>query len=72
MNENRTNKQENPAELEASDVDVMPQIVTQEMLNAAVKKAVELGMIPKYAGEEDYLTNWSNIQKVVYAALYAA
>ena len=36
---------------------------TEEMLIAAVKKAVEIGLLPKYAaGEETYLKNWNGIE----------
>jgi hypothetical protein len=43
---------------------------TEEMLNAAVKKAVAVGLIPKYAaGEEVYLKNWDGVKAVVEAAL---
>ena len=43
---------------------------TEEMLIAAVKKAVEIGLLPKYAaGEETYLKNWNGIRAIVEAAL---
>lgn len=42
--------------------------VTDEMLQAAMKKAVELGLLPAFAGEEQYLKNWDNMQQVLEAA----
>lgn len=45
--------------------------VTQEMLNAGVKAAVKSGIIPKYAGENEYLKNWDGIKAVIRAALLA-
>lgn len=46
---------------------------TEAMLSAAVKKAVEVGLIPKYAiGEETYLKNWGNVKAVLEAALEVA
>lgn len=56
----------------AVEVLVMPPAVSQEMLTAAVKKAVELGVIPRYSGEDQYLANWSNIEAIITAALRAA
>jgi hypothetical protein len=44
--------------------------VTEEMLSIAVKKAVEIGLIPKYAGTEDYIKYWEMIKKVLEVALY--
>ncbi|VWC89582.1 hypothetical protein BLA17378_04473 [Burkholderia aenigmatica] len=46
---------------------------TEEMLIAAVKKAVEVGLLPKYAaGEETYLKSWNSIRAIVEAAIKAA
>lgn len=46
---------------------------TEEMLEAAVKKAVQVGLLPKYAdGEQQYLRNWNNMRAVVEAALAVA
>ena len=42
---------------------------TEEMIEAAIKKAVELKMIPKWAGMEDYLSNRDAIQQIIYAAI---
>lgn len=43
---------------------------TPEMLQAAMKKAVEVGLVPKYtAGEEEYLRLWRAVESVVKAAL---
>lgn len=46
--------------------------VTEEMLKAAMKKAVETGMLPKHVNEETYLKNWSGMKKALQAALDAA
>lgn len=41
----------------------------RRMTEAAMKKAVELGVIWKYAEEKQYLTNWNNMREIVKAAL---
>lgn len=46
-----------------------PKEVTQEMLEAAMKKAVETGLIPKHVDEETYLKNWASLKAVLQAAL---
>lgn len=43
--------------------------VSMDMLTAAMKKAVELGIFPQYAIDEQYLKNWSNMREVLAAAL---
>jgi len=43
--------------------------ISSEMLAAAVKKAVELGVIPKWADEETYMSNWNNIKSIVAASI---
>jgi len=43
--------------------------VTQEMLNAAMKKAVELGIFPKHGDEQTYLRHWESMKQVLEAAL---
>jgi hypothetical protein len=43
--------------------------VTHEMLHAAMKKAVETGVMPKMADEEKYLSNWAAMRKILEAAL---
>ena len=43
--------------------------VSENMLIRAMKKAVEVGVIPKYADEETYLMYWSGMKKVLLAAL---
>ncbi|KVC79503.1 hypothetical protein BGV71_12280 [Burkholderia ubonensis] len=47
-------------------------VVTDEMLTAALQKAVELGLLPKQAPTEVYLTNCDAIKAVVQAALDAS
>lgn len=45
---------------------------TEEMVTAAMKKAVELKLIPRYCiGEDEYLKHWQNIEAVLQAALNA-
>lgn len=45
---------------------------TEEMVTAAMKKAVELQLIPRYCiGEDEYLKHWQNIEAVLRAALNA-
>lgn len=45
-----------------------PKNVTEEMLEAAMKKAVETGLIPKHVNQETYLQNWSSMEAVLKAA----
>lgn len=45
--------------------------VTQEMLNAAMKKAVELGVFPAQPGPDAYLKNWDAMKACLEAALVA-
>ena len=46
--------------------------ITHEMLTSAVKKAVELGVLPKQGSQEDYLKHWDNIEAILQAALDVA
>lgn len=46
--------------------------VTDEMLAAAMKKAVEAGLFPKQADQETYLKNWAGMRQALQAALDAA
>jgi hypothetical protein len=46
--------------------------VTQEMLNAAMKKAVELGLVPKHMSGDSYLKTWDAMKQSLQAALDAA
>lgn len=43
--------------------------VKQEILNRAMKKAVELGVFPEYIDEERYLENWSAMEQILEAAI---
>lgn len=43
--------------------------ITDEMLHSAIKKAVELGLIPKYSNMNDYIKYWDIIKQVLQAAL---
>ena len=46
-----------------------PKEVTQEMLEAAMKKAVETGLLPKHVDQETCLKNWSSMKAVLQTAL---
>lgn len=47
--------------------------LTDTSLQAAMKKAVEVGLVPKYmAGEESYVAAWRNVEAVLVAALASA
>ena len=46
--------------------------VTQEMLSAAMGKAVELGIIPKWGDEESYVKLWDGMKQVIEAAIEEA
>ncbi len=37
-------------------------------LTRAMKKAVELGVFPKVAGQDEYLRHWANLEKILEAA----
>lgn len=43
--------------------------VTQEMLYKAIKKAVELGILPKHSSQEDYLKIYDSMRKILETAL---
>lgn len=43
--------------------------VTQEMLNAAMKKAVQVGIFPKESDMDAYLKHWWQMEYVLIAAL---
>jgi hypothetical protein len=43
--------------------------VDEEMLTRAMNKAVEVGLIPKWADEELYLKNWDGMKNVLQAAV---
>lgn len=45
--------------------------VTQEMLNAAMKKAVETGLVPKHCDPDAYLKQWSALKACLEAAMAA-
>lgn len=51
--------------------DTAEPIVSDKMLATAMKKAVELGVFPKYTGERQYIENWENMQNILEAALLA-
>lgn len=46
--------------------------VTQQMLEAAMKAAVQAGLIPKQVDEATYLRNWSAMERCLDAALVAS
>lgn len=46
--------------------------VTDEMLIAAVKKAVELGLIPHVVDQDTYIKNYDRIKDILQAALDAS
>jgi hypothetical protein len=47
--------------------------VTDQMLEAAMKKAVEVGLLSKMVYDEDaYLKNWVNMRSVLQAAFASA
>lgn len=49
----------------------MSKQVTNEMLEAAMKKAVELGVFPQFSDQETYLKNWAAMKKVLQAGIDA-
>jgi hypothetical protein len=44
-------------------------MITQELLELAMKKAVEVGLIPKFANGDTYLKNWEGMRKVLEEVL---
>lgn len=46
--------------------------VTQEMLNAAMKTAVELGLVPKHMEPDAYIKTWDAMKACLQAAQDAA
>lgn len=46
--------------------------VTQEMLNAGMKKAVELGLVQKHMDPDAYIKTWDAMKACLQAALDAA
>lgn len=46
--------------------------VTQEMLEAAMKAAVQTGLLPKYADGDTYLKRWDAMKQCIQAAIDAA
>lgn len=45
---------------------------TEEMLIAAVKKAVEIGVLPKHGFDDQVAQNWDNVKAIIEAALAVA
>jgi len=45
--------------------------VTQEMLNAAMKEAVRLGIFPKESSMGNYVKHWEGMESVLKAAMKA-
>lgn len=45
--------------------------VTDEMLAAAMKKAVELGVVPKHGDTDIYTKNWDAMKQILEAAITA-
>jgi predicted metal-dependent phosphotriesterase family hydrolase len=45
---------------------------TNEMLKAAMRKAIETGLIPSYSHLDGYLRSWESLALVVQAAVDAA
>ena len=46
-----------------------PNQVTDEMLTAAMKKAVAEGIFPKHTDTESYLKNWTRMKAVLQTAI---
>lgn len=45
---------------------------TNEMLKAAMRKAIETGLIPSYSHLDGYLRSWESLALVVQSAVDAA
>jgi hypothetical protein len=46
--------------------------ITVEMLQAAVSQAVKEKMVPSHVDTQEYLNNWSSIERIIKAALDAS
>ena len=51
---------------------VSVKMVTDNMLHAAMEKAVELGLMSKYAHQDEYMRNFGRMKEVLNAALLEA
>lgn len=47
-------------------------VITDAMLQAAMKKAVELGFFPAHADTDTYMKQWDGMKAVLQAAVAAA
>lgn len=50
---------------------ILPEDVLSDddaMLHAAMKKAVEIGVMPKHSDDESYLKNWAKMSEIISAA----
>lgn len=45
--------------------------ISEQMLTAAMEKAVELRVIPKWSVDEIYLKNWADMKAILKAAVAA-
>ena len=46
-------------------------LVSREMLNAAMKEAVKVGLMPEYCDSNSYIANWKHMEMVLRAAINA-
>lgn len=53
------------------DSEQKPTAVSEEMLQIAMKKAVEVGLLPRSVDAETYLKNWAGMNSVLQAVMAA-
>ena len=52
-----------------SRADERKRLASGRMLTVALKKAVEVGMFPKYADDEQYAKDWAGMRAVINAIM---
>ena len=68
--EKQLKEKESPLSVPFNEV-LCGQEPSEEMLIAAMKKAVEVGIVAKWADEETYLKNWGGMKEILKAAMAA-
>ncbi len=50
-------------------VGLVAPVVDDEMLVRALRKAIEVGLLPAYGSQDQYLKNWDRMKEVLQAAV---
>ena len=51
------------------NVGLVAPVVDDEMLVRALRKAIEVGLLPAYGSQDHYLKNWDRMKEVLQAAV---